>query len=101
MQRFTKGTRRVEVAEGERFAIELVAAAAGGYQWTLKRLPPDASISFERESYTAEGAGVGAPGTQTFLFKGRERGRTTLQFAHGRSWEAEPEEVAAFDVIVR
>ncbi len=84
----------VEVAPGERFAVEIDELAAGGASWSLDL--PAGVVLLERESEPRPGFGGGA--RLLYRFRCDTTGDHSLKFAFGRPWEAASKD---FSVTVR
>lgn len=89
----------IDVAVGEEFVVSLDANPSTGYTWTAAGNP---HVTFVSTRQVSGGSQPGAPGTQEFVFDGRQVGESTLVFTYGRATEKSnpPAKVARLPLTV-
>ncbi len=79
----------IVVEKGEEFAIVLESNPTTGYQWKLNRALDEKVLTLEKTEYNPpEEKLLGAPGEEKWTFKAHDLGRTTIELAYVRPWEA-------------
>jgi len=93
----------VTLEVGQQLKVALPSNPSTGYSWQVVSVPSclESVGESEFESEAEEGV-VGAGGTETFTFSGKESGTGSLELEYTRSWETgvEPEDAFAIDVTV-
>jgi inhibitor of cysteine peptidase len=89
----------IDVAVGEEFVVSLEANPSTGFTWTAAGNP---DVTFVSTRQVPGGTQPGAPGTQEFVFDGRQAGESKLVFTYGRSTEKSnpPAKVARLPLTV-
>ena len=74
---------------GDKFRIELAANSTTGYQWQIQTPTDDTVIALASSEYLDpdESAGLGAGGTQVFVFEATGVGSATILIYYLRPWE--------------
>jgi predicted secreted protein len=85
MQRYDRSARRIRVAVGESFVLELRALATAGYTWRVAQVPGVVSLTAER--VRPAGPATGSPSVHEFEFTATRRGEGPLVMVYQRAWE--------------
>ena len=75
----------LSVKTGEEFEINLTSTPGSGAVWYLTPVPPMPELI--QQETTPQGAGVGGPATQRFVFRCDQAGTYQLSFDLKRAWE--------------
>lgn len=89
------------VVENKDITITLKSNPSTGYQWSYE-LSDNAAIESSGESFKGGDSATtaGAPGTQTYTFKGVKAGETTITLTYVRPWEERSDADEQCKVIV-
>ena len=93
----------VAIARNQALIVTLEANVTTGYRWeTVAGFTP-VLAQIGTADYVARSADAGAPGDMTFRFRGESPGKTTLEFAYRRPFEANvaAAKTVRYDVTVR
>lgn len=85
--------RTIDVAVGEKFAVELIGVPTAGYIWALARAPAFVSAAGEASGNTSEAQNqpgfAGGNHWEVFLFTASAPGEGELVFEQRRPWESD------------
>lgn len=98
MQRYGKDTTRIDARVGERFVIELPAAATAGYRWIATWTSDVAELA--REQTRPGGPALGAKSIHEIELVGARPGTGTLALEYKRPWEKVEGERLAIAIVV-
>jgi len=98
LRTFGKDTTRIHVRVGERFALELGAAATAGFKWMLRQVPEVAVLGEERSR--PGGPRLGAYSIQEFEFTAKRIGTGPLLLEYKRPWESGEGKPLTIEVVV-
>lgn len=91
----------VELAVGERLAVEIEGNPTTGYTWEVTAIDTGVLAPAGDPGYESESDADGSGGTYTFRFDAMARGETTVTLVYHRSWEdAAPADTFTFTVVV-
>jgi predicted secreted protein len=98
LRTFGRDTTRIHVRVGERFALELGAAATAGFKWMLRQVPEVAALTEER--IRPGGPHLGASSIQEFEFTAQRIGTSPLLLEYKRPWESGEGKRLTIEVVV-
>ncbi|MFH0890073.1 MAG: protease inhibitor I42 family protein [Candidatus Aenigmatarchaeota archaeon] len=96
--------KSIEISSGQSFLLGLESNPSTGYTWDITGYSPlilsqTGKAGFSQPEQNPEL--VGAPGTQTFHFRGISAGKTTLTLVYHRPWENATLQSFSVDIVVR
>jgi inhibitor of cysteine peptidase len=100
----SKNGQRVEVAVGQRFAVELVGVPTAGYVWAVKQTPAFVSPAGEASGNTtreqSQPGFTGGNHWEVFVFTANAAGTGELALEQRRPWETSEPPSDLFRVII-
>ena len=81
------------------FTVSLMSNPSTGYQWQVVEYNKKFVEPVGSPKYTPKGSSAGAPGTETFTFRGVAEGKTHIKFEYRRPWEKDVEPARTYDII--
>lgn len=81
--------KKIRIASGDIFRVELEQAGASGYTWEIQNLDADHLQVLETKTLETPGPEdfTGAPVNRIWIFKATMPGITELRICHYRPWE--------------
>jgi len=98
LRTYGKDTTRIHVRVGERFVLELGAAATAGFTWMLRQESEVAVLGEER--IRPGGPRLGASSIQEFEFTATRVGTSPLLLEYKRPWEGGDGKRLTIEVVV-
>jgi predicted secreted protein len=98
MRKYGKDTKSIRVNVGERFVLELPAAATAGFTWSLRQNPELATVAEER--IRPSGPGIGAASVQEFELAAVRVGVSRLELEYKRPWENVTRQRLEMEIVV-
>ncbi len=89
MVQVSESQENIEVKNGQEFTIKMVSNPSTGYTWSVSDSYDKNIVEKVSNTFKASDSGMsGAPGEDSWVFKGVGKGSTKLEFKYARSWEA-------------
>ena len=98
MKRFSDPGTTIQVAAGDRFAVELRGNPSTGYMWQAE--VDGQYLELLGQQFEPGGGGVGAAGQEVFQFRALAAGTTEIDCVYRRPWEKEIHEKRRFRVSI-
>lgn len=98
MKRYADPETAIQIAAGDRFAIELAGNPSTGYTWQVQ--VDRRHLELLSQEFEPGGEGVGAAGVEVFRFRALASGETEVACAYQRPWEKESRDTKRFQVAV-
>jgi predicted secreted protein len=84
---------------GDEFSVEQENYTGGGYSWETESDPEYLSLKDHIVDPGSTGP-IGGGGCERFMFLALKKGTTKITFRLRRVWEARPERIAEYQIIV-
>ena len=98
MKRYTDPGTAIQLAVGDRFAIELAGNPTTGYTWQVHA--DSQHLELLGQEFEPGGEGVGAAGQEVFRFRVLAAGETEIACEYRRPWDKEIRDTKRFRVAV-
>ena len=98
VKRYSDPGTTIQVATGDRFAVELRGNPSTGYMWQAD--VDSQYLALLGQQFEPGGVGVGAAGNEVFQFHALAIGTTEIDCAYRRPWEKEVQEKRRFRVSI-
>lgn len=90
----------VVVPKGKLLAVTLPSVPGTGYGWRVAEVDAKSLEFVERSQTTPNATGPGATEHQTFLFRARSAGSTSLTLEYARPWERDKPAIRTYRLTV-
>lgn len=98
MKTYADPIAAIQVAVGDRFAIELAGNPTTGYTWQIH--VDSQHLELLSQEFEPGGEGVGAGGQEVFRFRVLAAGETEIACEYRRPWDKEVRDTKRFRVVV-
>ncbi len=98
MKRYASPEAAIQVAAGDRFALELAGNPTTGYTWQVRI--DGQHLDLLGQEFEPGGVGVGAGGKEVFLFRALASGETEISCDYRRPWDKESHDSKRFRVVI-